>query len=83
MVDVSICIAFRDGGVGPGANRRRPTDDAPRGGSRGGRGARARGGEIASTPLKLHMKFKLTLVLGRGATHHRNADDRHTKNVAP
>ncbi|KUI65207.1 Suppressor protein STM1 [Cytospora mali] len=55
--------AFRDGGVGPGANRRKPTDEAPRGGSRGGRGARSRG--------------------GRGATHHRNADDRHTKNVAP
>ncbi|KAK7736990.1 hypothetical protein SLS53_006746 [Cytospora paraplurivora] len=55
--------AFRDGGVGSGANRRKTTDEAPRGGARGGRGARARG--------------------GRGATHHRNADDRHTKNVAP
>lgn len=54
--------AFRDGGVGPGANRRKPTDET-RGGGRGGRGARARG--------------------GRGATHHRNADDRHSKNVAP
>ncbi|ROW12612.1 hypothetical protein VMCG_00352 [Cytospora schulzeri] len=53
--------AFRDGGVGPGANRRKPTDET-RGGARGGRGARARG--------------------GRGATHHRNADDRHSKNVA-
>ncbi|KAK2604803.1 hypothetical protein N8I77_007703 [Diaporthe amygdali] len=55
--------AFRDGGVGSGANRRKPTDEAPRGGSRGGRGARGRG--------------------GRGATHHRNADDRHTKNIVP
>ncbi|ROW14989.1 hypothetical protein VPNG_03400 [Cytospora leucostoma] len=56
-------LPFRDGGVGSGANRRKTTDEAPRGGARGGRGARARG--------------------GRGATHHRNADDRHTKNVAP
>ncbi|KAG6364822.1 hypothetical protein INS49_006426 [Diaporthe citri] len=55
--------AFRDGGAGSGANRRKPTDEAPRGGARGGRGARGRG--------------------GRGATHHRNADDRHTKNIVP
>lgn len=39
--------AFRDGGVGSGANRRKPTDEAPRGGSRGGRGARGRGGEFS------------------------------------
>ncbi|POS75317.1 hypothetical protein DHEL01_v206288 [Diaporthe helianthi] len=55
--------AYRDRGVGSGANRGKPTDEAPRGGARGGRGARGRG--------------------GRGATHHRNADDRHTKNIAP
>ncbi|KAI3398439.1 hypothetical protein diail_9120 [Diaporthe ilicicola] len=55
--------AFRDGGVGSGANRRKPTDENARGGARGGRGARGRG--------------------GRGATHHRNADDRHTKNIVP
>ncbi|KAL1874323.1 hypothetical protein Daus18300_003687 [Diaporthe australafricana] len=55
--------AFRDGGAGSGANRRKPTDETPRGGARGGRGARGRG--------------------GRGATHHRNADDRHSKNLAP
>ncbi|KKY38841.1 putative elicitor protein [Diaporthe ampelina] len=62
MVD-SCDTAFRDGGAGSGANRRKPTDEAPRGGARGGRGARGRG--------------------GRGATHHRNADDRHTKNIVP
>lgn len=39
--------AFRDGGVGPGANRRKPTDET-RGGARGGRGARARGGRGAT-----------------------------------
>lgn len=46
MTDVAVYIAFRDGGVGPGANRRKPTDETARGG-RGGRGARARGGKIA------------------------------------
>lgn len=55
--------AYRDRGVGSGANRGKPTDEAPRSGARGGRGARGRG--------------------GRGATHHRNADDRHTKNIVP
>lgn len=44
MVD-SCNTAFRDGGAGSGANRRKPTDENARGGARGGRGARGRGGE--------------------------------------
>jgi len=41
LVD-SCDTAFRDGSA---ANRRKPTDEAARGGARGGRGARGRGGQ--------------------------------------
>lgn len=53
MVDVFGYTAFRDGGVGSGANRRKTTDEAPRGGARGGRGARARGGKMVPAPQLL------------------------------
>lgn len=43
---VDSCGAdFRDRRVGNAANRGRPTDEVPRGGARGGRGARGRGGQ--------------------------------------
>lgn len=42
--------AFRDRNAGSGANQRRPTDEAPRGGARGGRGARDRGGPGSGRP---------------------------------
>lgn len=40
----NIIKAFRDRNAGHSANQRRGTDEAPRGGPRGGRGARQRGG---------------------------------------
>ncbi|KAH7038197.1 uncharacterized protein B0I36DRAFT_359791 [Microdochium trichocladiopsis] len=42
--------AFRDRNAGSGANQRRPTDEATRGGARGGRGARDRGGPGSRHP---------------------------------
>lgn len=47
-------IAFRDGGAGSSANRKKPTDEAPRGGARGGRGARGRGGESPLLTPRVH-----------------------------
>ncbi|KAI1078345.1 hypothetical protein F5B20DRAFT_582271 [Whalleya microplaca] len=42
--------AFRDRNAGSTANHRKSTDEAPRGGSRGGRGARDRGGRGGRYP---------------------------------
>jgi len=42
--------AFRDRNAGSDRNRGKPTEDAPRGGSRGGRDARVRGGRGARNP---------------------------------
>ncbi|KAI1818763.1 hypothetical protein GGS20DRAFT_581155 [Poronia punctata] len=42
--------AFRDRNAGSSANHRKSTDEAPRGGPRGGRGARERGGRGARFP---------------------------------
>lgn len=42
--------AFRDRNAGSASNQRKPTDDAPRGGPRGGRGARERGGRGGRFP---------------------------------
>ncbi|KAK9779497.1 putative Hyaluronan/mRNA-binding protein domain-containing protein [Seiridium cardinale] len=42
--------AFRDRTAGHSANQRRPTDEAARGGPRGGRGARQRGGRGGGYP---------------------------------
>lgn len=43
-------LAFRDRLAGSDRNRSRPTEDSGRGGSRGGPGARVRGGKLSPQP---------------------------------
>lgn len=78
------CAEFRDKGVGRAANQTRSTEERTADRPRGGRGARGRGGK--TQPRRedcVENPHTDVLATGAGATRHRNADDRHAKNLAP
>ncbi|KAM0278317.1 hypothetical protein ACHAQH_005236 [Verticillium albo-atrum] len=79
--------AFRDRNTGSDRNRGRSTEEAAKGGARGGFGARGRGGKWFFAKrriwhsLFLSMDSLLTYFLGRGGRFPRERDDRHTKGL--